>query len=209
VYNLKSEKEIKMSQVDSVKKIQLGPRDIFFPIPAALIVSGLIKKPNIITVAWIGIMGSDPPILGMSLKSNRYSLEHIKRAKEFTVNISSADNFREVDYCGMVSGREKNKFEDIHFTPMPSNKVVPPIISECPFNLECKVVNETCFGDWVVIFGEIVETHVDEDKYDKEENQIIIEKINPLIYCATVREYWQLGKKLGKGFNAGKDYLKK
>ena len=191
-------------------KIQLGPSDILFPVPSALIVSGSFEKPNIITIAWIGIMGSSPPVVGISLKKSRYSLDSIRNTKEFTVNIPSADKFREVDYCGIVSGRKRDKFIDINFTPLRSAKIDAPIIKECPFNMECVVIKEVELGEWVLFLGEIVETYVDEDKINiSNKNKIDIAKVNPLVYCATVREYWELGNKLGDGFHAGKEILNK
>jgi len=188
-------------------KIQLGPSDIFFPVPAALIVSGTWEKPNIITVAWIGIMSSDPPVIAISLKKSRYSLAVIRDSNEFTVNIPSAELFKETDYCGIVSGRKRNKFNDTNLTPLKSTKINTPIIKECPFNIECKVINEVEVGQYLAFFGEIIETHIDEDKINKSNMKIDISKVNPLVYCATVREYWELGKKLGKGFHAGKELL--
>jgi flavin reductase (DIM6/NTAB) family NADH-FMN oxidoreductase RutF len=187
-------------------KVQLGPTDILFPVPAALIVSGSVEKPNIITVAWIGMMGSSPPVIAISLKSSRYSLDLIRQTNQFTINIPSAEQFKETDYCGLVSGKDKDKFSDTGFTAIGGKKIETPIIQECPFNLECKVVKEEVqLGQWVVIFGEIVETHIDQDKIDLSSKTINISKVNPLVYCATIREYWQLDKKIGKGFSAGKE----
>ncbi len=78
------------------------------------------------------------------------------------------------------------------------------------FNLECRVVvQETELGDWAVIFGEIVETHTDTDKLDPVTGKIDVSKIDPLVYCATIREYWNLGTRLGCGFSAGKDLVRK
>ena len=147
-------------------KKQLGPRDIIFPVPAALVVSGASERANIVTVAWIGMMASDPPILAISLRDQRYSLGTIRKEKQFTVNIPPAAFFRETDYCGLVSGRNRRKFAECGLTPIPASVVETFLIEECPFNLECKVVNEVQFGDWIVTFGEIVETHVDADKID-------------------------------------------
>ncbi|MBA7678895.1 Flavoredoxin [subsurface metagenome] len=152
-------------------------------------------------------MSSDPPVIAISLKKSRYSLKLIRDSNEFTVNIPPAELFKETDYCGIVSGRKRNKFNDTNFTPLKSTKIDTPIIKECPFNMECKVQNEVEVGEYVVLFGEIVETHIDEDKINKPNMKIDISKVNPLVYCATVREYWELGKKLGKGFHAGKELL--
>jgi flavin reductase (DIM6/NTAB) family NADH-FMN oxidoreductase RutF len=190
-------------------KKKLGPTDILFPVPAALVASGTVEQPNVLVVAWIGMMGSDPPVLGISLQENRYSLELIRRTGAFSVNIPSADQFRETDYCGLVSGRRRNKIQDCGFRLAAGSAVPAPIILDCPFNLECALVRETAFGSWVALFGEIRETHVDADKIDKKTGRPDIQKINPLVYCATVREYWSLGARLGFGFNAGKEIRKR
>jgi flavin reductase (DIM6/NTAB) family NADH-FMN oxidoreductase RutF len=189
-------------------KKRLGPSDILFPVPAALVATGSVEMPNVLAVAWIGIMGSSPPMLAISLNKNRYSLEIIWKTKEFTVNIPQARHFREVDYCGLVSGRNRRKFSDCGFTAIPGSVVKVPLIADCPFNLECKVSRKTVFGDWVVIFAEIVETHVDADKLNAE-GKVDISKIDPLVYCATIREYWKLGTRLGFGFDAGKELIRK
>ena len=191
---------------DKRMKVQLGPTNIFFPVPAALVVTGLMEKPNIITVAWIGMMSASPPTIAISLKKSRYSLELIRKTKQFTVNIPSAEQFKETDYCGLVSGKDTDKFTNTNFTPIASQKIEAPIIEQCPFNLECRVIKEEVeLGQWVVIFGEIVEAHIDEDKINLSNKTVDIAKVNPLVYCATIREYWQLDKKIGNGFSAGKE----
>lgn len=187
----------------NIRKVQLGTRDILFPVPAALVVSGTPENPNILTVAWIGIMSSVPPTIAISLKKSRYSLKLIRNTSEFTVNIPPSHLFKETDYCGIASGSKRNKFEDTNLTPLKSKKIQTPIIKECPFNMECKVQKEIELGGWVMILGDILETHIDEDKIDKPKKRIDIAKVDPLVYCATVREYWQLGQKLGDGFKAG------
>jgi flavin reductase (DIM6/NTAB) family NADH-FMN oxidoreductase RutF len=190
-------------------KRNLGPRDIIFPVPAALVATGTVERPNVLTVAWIGMMGSDPPVLAISLKKGRHSLAAIRKEREFTVNIPSSRLFRETDYCGLVSGRRRQKFQDCGLTPLAALVVKAPLVKECPFNLECKVIHEVGFGDWTVLFGEIVETHVDMDKVDSFTGKIDMARMDPLVYCATVREYWSLGARLGFGFRAGKQLVKK
>ncbi len=189
-------------------KKQLGPSDILFPVPAALVASGSPVKPNVLTVAWIGMMASDPPVLAISLKKSRHSLVIIRTSKEFTVNIPSAKQFRETDFCGLVSGRRQDKLKECGFTAIAGSVIKAPLIEQCPFNLECKLVRETTFGDWAVLFGEVVETHVDEDKLDHKTGKIDIAQIDPLVYCATIREYWSLKSRIGFGFDAGKELLK-
>jgi len=190
-------------------KKQLGSSNAIFPVPASLVVSGRGEDANIITIAWIGIVSATPPTVGISIKRSRYSLGKIRDLGEFTVNIPSADYFQKVDYCGMTTGRKRNKFKDTGFTPMKSIKIRTPIIKECPYNMECKISREIDVGDWVLILGEILETHVDEDKFDLSKTaKIDISKVNPLVYCAKVREYWSMGDKLGYGFDAGKELIK-
>lgn len=185
-------------------KKQLGPKDILFPIPAALIVTGTFEKPNIITVSWIGMMSISPPILAIGVHESRYSFELIKKYKEFTANIPPVDKYKEVDYIGMVSGRDRNKFEDVGFSPLKSSNITTPIIAECPLNLECKVVNSLRLSGHTAIFGEILETHIDGDKISGGSPcDIDLGKINPLIYAATVGQYWSIGKKISESFKPG------
>lgn len=184
-------------------KTQLGPTDIFFPIPAALIVSSTEETANIMTIAWIGMVSSTPPTIGISMTKSRYSLELINESKEFTVNIPSAKDFQKVDYCGIISGRKHDKFQEASLTPISSSKLKTPIIKECPYNMECTVTQTIELGEFILILGEVIETHIDTDKISNEidKEQIDIAKINPLVYCATVREYWRLGEKLGPAFS--------
>lgn len=189
-------------------KKQLGATDMFFPVPAALIACGTSKKMNIITIAWIGIAASNPPIISISIKKSRFSLELIRNVGEFSVNIPSTEYFKETDYCGIISGEKTDKFQDTGLTPLKSKKISVPIIKECPYNLECMKVHEVEFGEYVVIFGEIVETHIDSNKIDALTNEIDIGKVDPIVYCARIREYWKLGNKIGKGFEAGKEILR-
>ena len=190
-------------------KKKLGVSDVIFPVPAALVVSGIGETANMITIAWIGIVSSTPPTIGISLNHTRYSLELIRKTREFTVNLPSAKHFQAVDYCGLTTGRKQNKFKDLGFTPVPGAIVQTPIIQECPYNIECKMVREIALGDYVLVLGEILETHIDEACFDQSTRaNINIANVNPLVYCAVVREYWSMGEKLGHGFDAGKQLLK-
>jgi flavin reductase (DIM6/NTAB) family NADH-FMN oxidoreductase RutF len=175
--------------------------------PAALVVTGTAENPNIITIGWISIVSGNPPTIAFSLLNKRHSLQLIRKNSVFTVNIPPADKYKEADYCGIVSGKNTNKFKDVNFTAMESLKVDVPLIKECPLNMECRVIKEMELGERIIIFGEILETHVDSDKFSN--NKIDIKKINPLVYCSTIREYWTIGEKLGLGFSAGNYFTKK
>ena len=186
-------------------KQQRGASDVMFPIPAALIVSGRGEQANVMTIAWIGMMSSTPPTIGISMISSHYSVELIQATGEFTVNLPSAKQVEIVDYCGLISGRKRNKFTDTGLTPISAVKIATPIIEECPYNMECVVTETLELGDFTMFLGEIVETHVDAACVDAETRKIQVAQLDPLVYCAVIREYWSLGAKLGNGFQAGRD----
>jgi len=182
-------------------KKQLGAHDIFFPCPAALIVSGHGKTANIITLAWVGMTSCSPPTLEIAVRKTRHSYELIRTTGAFTVNIPNAQQAAETDFCGMVSGNNVDKFAATGFTPQPSLHVASPIIAECPLNLECTVINEIEVGSHQVFIGEILEVHIDEKAMT--DGKIDMSKANPLVYAATVGEYWRLGQKVADSFSAG------
>lgn len=184
-------------------KKQLGPSDTFFPTPITLVTSGTLEKPNIITVAWVGMVCSEPPTIAVSMTKKRHTTELIRTHGEFAVNIPVASMVVEVDYCGIVSGKKSDKFSEAKLTPVSSTKIAAPIISECAYNLECKVVQEFELGEFVVFLGQIIETHIDASCID-DNGKIVIEKVNPLVYAAGLREYWTLGRKAATAFSVGK-----
>jgi flavin reductase (DIM6/NTAB) family NADH-FMN oxidoreductase RutF len=191
-------------------KARLGPKDKIIPHPVALVVSGSFRNPNIVTVGKIGIVASDPPVVGISLRKDRYSLQLIRETGQFSVNTPSSKHCRETDYCGIVSGRDSDKIKDIKMTPLRSSLIDSPILKECPYNLECKVIQEIMLGDWVLLLAEICEVHVDEDKLiDSVTGSIDITKVDPMVFCSSINEYRVLGKKVGKGFHDGNSLRKK
>ena len=183
-------------------KRNIGPCDMFFPVPAALIVSGEGEQANIATVSWIGIVSSDPPTIGISLRKDRYTLQLIRKGHEFSVNIPSEDLSIQVDYCGIISGRDANKFEATGFKTDASLYIRPPLIQDCPYNLECVVVGEREIGDFVLVMGKIVANHIDENLLSPE-GKVEISAVRPLVYCAGPREYWNLGCKLDDAYSVG------
>ena len=186
-------------------KTQMNAKDILFPVPPALVVSGIGEESNIITIAWIGIVGSNPPTLGISLHKTRYSLSLIRKTQEFTANIPRQCDYEKVDYCGMVSGKNVNKFDMTNFTRIDGCKVKVPIIKECPVNLECRVLREVDLFDWTLVIGEILEVNIDSNCIDPG-GKVLIDKADPLVYVPTIREYWSIGQKLADSFEAGKKY---
>ena len=181
-----------------MKKIQLDPSRLVYPSPAALITS--IDKdgnPNIITLAEVfNISIGTPVIVGIAIRPATYSHSLIKESKEYVINMPSAEISEKVDGCGAVSGRDNiNKFEMFGLTPIPAREVKPPLIEECPVNIECKVMDIQTIGDHDLFLGDVVAVHVDEDKVDENKN-IITDKLDSLIYI--LGDYWSVGNKIGK-----------
>ena len=183
----------------------LPPTPTLFPTPVVLVTSvDEAGKPNIITLAWVGVVNSEPPMIGLSIRPERYSHDCVKRSKEFVVNLPSAEMVRKVDACGVLSGRETDKFAAMGWKPVPAQKVKPPLIDECPVQMECQVKEMISLGSHDLFLGEIVALHVKEE-IQKEKGRIDITKALPLVFCPGASEYWSLEKCIGHyGFTKGK-----
>lgn len=149
--------------------------------------------PNIITLAWVGIVCSYPPTLSVGIRPNRYSYNLIEDSGEFVVNISSKDILQAVDFCGVVSGKDVDKFSDTGFTPKIAEKVKLPLIRECPVNLECIVKKKIPLDILHLFLGEIINVHITEDILN-EKGKINFTKVAPIVYNQD--EYWSLHKKI-------------
>lgn len=190
-------------------KQPLGPLDLLFPASVMLVVSGAGDSANIMTAVWGSIVSGNPPTIGISIHKQRHSLKLIREIGEFTVNIPSKDLVSEADYCGLVSGSKIDKFKDTGLTPIDGSIVKSPLIEECPYNIECKAAQEVEVGDWVLVLGEIVAAHVDEDKLVRSDRIILdYAKIQPLSYLGNAREYRGIGEKCGDAFSIGKSLKK-
>lgn len=187
-------------------KTTFGPQKILFPMPTSLVVTGTMEKANIVTIAWVSLLTSSPPTLGISVGSKGYSGKEILKNKNFTVNIASVDIMVEADYCGINSGREVNKFKETGLTPMSSKFIPSPIIKECPLNFECKLVKSSIVGTTNHFVGEILEVHMDTDKLKdaSDPRSLDVEAFNPLIYIGGAREYRKIGEKVGDAYLVGK-----
>jgi flavin reductase (DIM6/NTAB) family NADH-FMN oxidoreductase RutF len=147
------------------------------------------ENPNIITIAWIGIACSEPPMLSISVRKSRYSHEIIKSTGEFVVNIPNRELAHATDLCGVVSGRDYDKFKLTGLHKAPASKVRVPLIEECPINLECQTRTVLELGTHDMFIAEIVATHIDESVLG-DENRLDVKKLDPLIYFSKARQYW-------------------
>jgi flavin reductase (DIM6/NTAB) family NADH-FMN oxidoreductase RutF len=181
-------------------KVRKAPWTALFPCPVALVTSVAAPgKPNIITLAWVGTVCSDPPMLSLGIRPGRYSYKLIQRSREFVVNIPTEQIVKKVDQCGSVSGESTDKFSMTGLTPQPAEKVKPPLIRECPVNIECVLRKKIHLGVHDLFLGEIVSVHVDQEILD-EEGEIDFAKLSPFVF--NQGEYWSLGKRIGiEGFS--------
>lgn len=166
------------------------------PVPAVMVsVSDGNGKNNIITVAWAGTICTNPPMLSISVRPERYSYEMIKSTKEFVVNLTTKDLVRACDYCGVTSGRDVDKFEKMKLTPIKLPNVSVPGIKESPVNIECRVKKIEELGNHTMFIADVVGVTVD-DEYMDEKGKFNINNTG-LVMCSH-GEYFVMGEKLGK-----------
>ncbi|MDD6137853.1 MAG: flavin reductase family protein [Lachnospiraceae bacterium] len=166
------------------------------PVPAVMVsVSDGNGKNNIITVAWAGTICTNPPMLSISVRPERYSYEMIKSTKEFVVNLTTKDLVRACDYCGVTSGRDVDKFEKMKLTPIKLPNVSVPGIKESPVNIECRVKKIEELGSHTMFIADVVGVTVD-DEYMDEKGKFNINNTGLVMYSHG--EYFVMGEKLGK-----------
>lgn len=177
------------------------------PVPPALVSCGTEENPNVLTIGWTGIICTKPPMTYISVRPERHSYNIIKQTGEFVINLASENLCRAVDYCGVRSGKNTDKFKDCNLTPVKSEKVSAPTISECPVSLECKVTEIKPLGSHDMFIAEIVNVSVKENLIDQNE-RIDFSSAHLLAYSHG--EYFSLGKKLGSfGYSVKKNRTKK
>lgn len=166
------------------------------PVPAVMVsVSDGNGKNNIITVAWAGTICTNPPMLSISVRPERYSYEMIKSTKEFVVNLTTKDLVRACDYCGVTSGRDVDKFEKMKLTPIKLPNVSVPGIKESPVNIECRVKKIEELGSHTMFIADVVGVTVD-DEYMDEKGKFNINNTGLVMYSHG--EYFVMGERLGK-----------
>lgn len=166
------------------------------PVPAVMVsVSDGNGKNNIITVAWAGTICTNPTMLSISVRPERYSYEMIKSTKEFVVNLTTKDLVRACDYCGVTSGRDVDKFEKMKLTPIKLPNVSVPGIKESPVNIECRVKKIEELGSHTMFIADVVGVTVD-DEYMDEKGKFNINNTGLVMYSHG--EYFVMGEKLGK-----------
>lgn len=171
------------------------PSTMLNPVPVVMVsCADKEGKPNIITLAWAGTVNSDPPMVSISVRKERYSFDLIKEKGEFVINLPTKKLVFATDFCGVKSGRDIDKFETMSLTPEAASKVGVPIIKECPLNLECVVKQSIELGSHVMFLAEVVATNVEESLLD-ENGKLDLNRAE--LICYSHGEYFPLGKPLG------------
>ena len=176
---------------------------MLYPVPAVMISCQRAgEKPNIITVAWCGTICSDPVMVSISVRKERYSHAIISETREFVINLTTKELAFATDYCGVKSGKDHDKFQEMKLTAGKAQKVSCPIIAESPVNIECKVTEIKELGSHDLFIAEVVAVDVSEEFLD-ENGKFDLNGTGLMAYSHG--EYFTLGEKIGKfGFSVKK-----
>lgn len=183
------------------------PGTFIYPIPAVLVTSGNMENSNILTVAWTGIINTNPATVYISVRPERYSYKLIKENKEFAINLTTEQLAFATDWCGVRSGAKFDKFKEMKLTKEKANFIKAPLIKESPVSIECKVIEEKDFGSHTMFTAEVLSIDADE-KYMDEKGAFDISKCDLIAYANG--GYYKLGKKIGKfGYSVEKNKNKR
>ena len=185
-----------------MSKVIWKPGTFVYPIPAVMVSCGDMKKSNIITVAWTGILNTNPATVYISVRPTRYSYNIIKESKEFVINLTTKELAKATDWCGVKTGAKVDKFKEMKLHKEKAKFVKCPLIKESPVSIECKVKEIKELGSHHMFIAEVLSIDADE-KYIDEKGDFYISKFNLIAYANG--GYYLLGKKAGKfGFSVKK-----
>jgi flavin reductase (DIM6/NTAB) family NADH-FMN oxidoreductase RutF len=185
-------------------KVTWKPGNMLYPAPVVLVCSGSRPEEyNVMTVAWAGNICTDPPLCAISLKPTRHSFELIQKNREFTINLTTRDMVRVVDWCGVKSGSEVNKFKETGLPWLKAQVVRAPLIAASPVNIECKVKDIQALGSHHLIIGEVVALHASPKYLDERTKYFNLAQAGLLCYAHG--KYYIMGQEIGKfGFSVQK-----
>lgn len=185
-----------------MSKVEWKSGNFIYPIPAVMVTSGNMEKSNIMTVAWTGILNTNPAMCYISVRPERYSYNLIKESGEFVINLTNEDLVYATDWCGVRSGKDYDKFREMKLTKEKANHVSCPIIKESPVSIECKVKEIKELGSHHLFVADVLSIDADE-KYIDKNGAFDISKCDLIAYANG--GYYSLDKKLGKfGFSVEK-----
>ena len=186
-----------------MEKQEWKPGNMLYPLPAVMVSCADAEgKTNILTVAWTGTVCTNPPMLSISVRPERYSCHMIQETGEFVVNLTTEALVRAADLCGVKSGRDVDKWKEAGLTPVPARRVKAPLIGESPVNLECRVEKELALGSHIMFVARVVSVSVDE-AYMDEKGSFHLDLAKPV--CYSHGTYFSLGRETGRfGFSVAK-----
>ena len=165
-----------------------------YPLPAVMVSCGTMEKSNIITVAWTGILNTNPAMVYISIRPIRYSYNLIKESGEFVINLTNKQLAYATDWCGVRSGEKFDKFKEMKLTKEKADFVKVPMIAESPVSIECKVRQVLELGSHHMFLADVLAVHAD-PQYMDEKKKFHLNDAKPLVYSHG--EYLGIGKKLG------------
>lgn len=168
--------------------------NMLYPLPVVLVSVADGETQNILTVAWAGTVCTNPPMVSISVRPERYSYEMIKKSGEFVLNLTTKELVYAADYCGVKSGRDVDKFRELKLTALPAEQVKAPLIEQSPVNIECRVVQVQNLGSHDLFLAEVLAVHADE-KYLDEKGRFDLSKADPVVYSHGT--YYNLKESLG------------
>lgn len=171
------------------------PGNMLYPLPVVMVsMADKNGKTNIITIAWAGTVCTNPPMVSISVRPERYSYPILKENGEFVINLTTKELAFATDYCGVKSGRDVDKFKEMKLTPLKAKEVKAPLIQESPVNLECRVREILPLGSHHMFLADVVAVHADE-KYMDEKHKFHLEKAEPIVYSHGA--YLACGEQIG------------
>ncbi|MGL4411488.1 MAG: flavin reductase family protein [Bacteroidales bacterium] len=178
-------------------KIDWKPGTMIYPLPAAIISCGSEPESyNLITLSWLGTICTNPPMCYISVRPERHSYPIIKNDMEFVINLTTEDMALATDWCGVRSGKDFNKFEEMSLTPIKSTFVSPPSILESPVCIECRVKEIVSLGSHDMFISEVVNVKVDDKYLDPESGAFDMQKAKLIAYSHG--NYYELGEQIGR-----------
>lgn len=169
--------------------------NMIYPLPAVMVsVTDGEGNDNIITIAWVGTVCTNPPMVSISVRPSRFSYEMIKKTGEFVINLTTEKLAHATDYCGVRSGRDVDKFKEMKLTKEKADFVKAPMIGEAPVNIECRVKQVLELGSHHMFIADVLAVHAD-NAYMDEKNKFQLNQAKPLVYSHG--EYLGVGKSLG------------
>lgn len=195
-------------EVEEAEREIWKPGNMLYPLPVIMVSCKRdLERPNIITLAWAGTINSDPAMVSISVRKERYSYSILKESKEFVINLVNKELIYATDFCGVRSGKEYDKFQEMNLTAIPSKTIAAPGIKESPVNIECKVEQVIPLGSHDLFIARVTAVAVD-GKYMDDKGKFDLNSSGLVAYSHG--EYFELGKRLGKfGYSVKKTSRKR